>query len=143
MKQRFFIALSLLLSGVFGSLISKLFGSQGNDNVDVPLVVSSTGVRGVPDFLAAKYPIQENGDIHFQCDNGQQINKNSVNDFFCDCMDGSDEPGTSACPGTAFHCVNPGYRVIKIPSSRVDDGICDCCDGSDEGYIKSCSNTCK
>ena len=57
-----------------------------------------------------------------------------MNDDYCDCVDGTDEPGTSACPNSLFFCefqdefLNNNY----IPASKVNDGICDCCDGSDE-----------
>lgn len=107
------------------------------------MVPVEIGIRGVPEHLMSKYMIQSNGDVHFTCDNGAKIPKNSVNDNFCDCSDGSDEPGTSACPGMSFYCINQGYRAIKIPSSRIDDGVCDCCDGSDEGNVRTCTNTCK
>lgn len=76
-------------------------------------------------------------------DGSKKFTKAQLNDDFCDCPDGSDEPGTSACPSGKFYCKNAGHIPQFIYSSRVNDGICDCCDGSDEhdGKVK-CPNTC-
>ncbi|OWM69297.1 glucosidase 2 subunit beta-like [Punica granatum] len=76
-------------------------------------------------------------------DGSKKFTKAELNDDFCDCPDGTDEPGTSACPGAKFYCQNAGHVSTRIFSSRVNDGICDCCDGSDEydGKVK-CPNTC-
>lgn len=78
------------------------------------------------------------------CKDGSKIfPPERLNDDFCDCVDGTDEPGTSACPNGKFYCKNKGHTPLLIFSSRVNDGICDCCDGSDEydGRTK-CPNTC-
>ncbi|KAJ9063258.1 hypothetical protein DSO57_1001698 [Entomophthora muscae] len=83
----------------------------------------------------------------FACfnDSKSQYDFSVVNDDYCDCEDGSDEPGTSACSNMKFTCNNKGFKPAKILSSRVNDGVCDpeCCDGTDEydGKIK-CPDIC-
>lgn len=58
-----------------------------------------------------------------------EIEWRTVNNNYCDCPDGSDEPGTSACKNGKFYCETEKHF---INSDKVNDGICDCCDGSDE-----------
>ncbi|CAL8469590.1 g9131 [Coccomyxa elongata] len=78
----------------------------------------------------------------FPCLDGlKTIAYEHVNDNYCDCFDGSDEPGSSACVNGQFYCANKGYTPQHLNASMVDDTFCDCCDGSDE-QPGVCKNTC-
>ncbi|KAJ1723946.1 hypothetical protein LPJ53_001755 [Coemansia erecta] len=101
-------------------------------------------LRGVDPLLLDKYVADAQG--NFACLDGSTVIPFArVNDDYCDCADGSDEPGTSACNNGTFYCANEGHVAARISSSRVNDGICDpqCCDGSDEwdGAV-TCPNLC-
>lgn len=97
--------------------------------------------RGVP---LSKRQFYEEGKPFTCLDGSRQIPFDRVNDDYCDCQDGSDEPGTAACPNGSFHCTNAGFRPTFIPSSRINDGICDCCDTTDEyNSGAACQNTCR
>ena len=76
------------------------------------------------------------------CDGGYTAVPSSyINDDYCDCADGADEPRTSACSGVTalkrFACADGS----GVPASRVGDGVCDCCDGKDEAE-GTCEDTC-
>ncbi|CAF4581908.1 unnamed protein product [Rotaria sp. Silwood1] len=102
--------------------------------------IEQTVLRGVQTSLLSMYVPSK----PFTClDGSLTIPFEFVNDDYCDCQDGSDEPGTSACPNGQFFCENKGYFGTLIPSHFVGDGICDCCDGSDEYETTVvCNNTC-
>ena len=98
--------------------------------------------RGVPPADRGLYPAEDDGTTSWACLGKKKVIPAAyINDEFCDCSDGSDEPGSAACShfGTRFWCVNRGYRASNLHSSRVNDGICDCCDGSDEYLGGQCA----
>lgn len=117
--------------------------------VGILIVLSLAGsvecIKGVDPSIEHLYkPI----DGKFKCINSDvSIPYSAVNDNYCDCPDGTDEPGTSACSSfhykPQFYCHNKGYFPDKIHLSKVNDGICEeeCCDGTDEP-AGVCPDTC-
>lgn len=146
----------------FGSLVPLLqtfaaiayvvrgWGSSSSESGGAPQAVSQVPdnfyVLGInPRMSTYFYDSKTKG--KFSClDNSATVLWDSVNDNYCDCADGSDEPGTSACPTSTFFCRNDGgskWSEESFPSSHISDGVCDCCDGSDEpGRTPSCPNLC-
>ncbi|KAG8955039.1 hypothetical protein FRC03_011300 [Tulasnella sp. 419] len=94
---------------------------------------SASSIKGVDPSKANLY-VPSSSQTWKCLDGSKEIPWSAVNDDYCDCNDGSDEPGTSACPNGTFYCVNKGHIGVNIRSSRVGDGLCEpeCCDGSDE-----------
>lgn len=79
----------------------------------------------------------------FACDAGAvSLPDSHVNDDYCDCLDGSDEPNTGACTNQPFVCQCKPHLAKTVFASRVNDGVCDCCDGADEWRSAACPNTC-
>jgi protein kinase C substrate 80K-H len=114
------------MKGVFCVLVCVLVLAQS------VLGAATGGVRGVAPENQATYAVSlESGS--FSClDGSATLDAGAVNDDYCDCGDGSDEPGTSACNAGLFYCANKGFKPKQVFKSRVNDGLRDCCDGSDE-----------
>uniref|UniRef100_A0A0K8S4S1 Glucosidase II beta subunit N-terminal domain-containing protein n=1 Tax=Lygus hesperus TaxID=30085 RepID=A0A0K8S4S1_LYGHE len=92
--------------------------------------------RKIINLKRSRIVADSDGD-YFLCDDGIRISNSKLNDDYCDCDDGSDEPDTEACSGVSYFECHVRFTKFKIPSGWVNDGICDCCDGSDERDSKS------
>ncbi|CAK7905901.1 hypothetical protein CAAN3_08S03334 [[Candida] anglica] len=123
--------------------------------------LASIVITGVSSEIIGVHPSRQhlyeptivNGEQVWKClgDPSIVLDYSQINDDFCDCPDGSDEPGTNACPYSAdrepFYCENKGHISGYIDHFKLNDGVCDyeyCCDGSDEYANESlCPNKCK
>ena len=104
-------------------------------------VLAIDKLTGVQPHLITKYSPSKGEKRQWTClDGSKTLAWSAVNDDYCDCPDGSDEPGefldilpwnpsesltgTSACPNSTFYCKNEGHIGTTIRSSRVNDGLC-------------------
>lgn len=107
-------------------------------------------IMGVSPENQHLYDVSDDGTWRCLLDLSIVLQAHQINDNFCDCPDGSDEPGTNACEFTEdapqyFYCANEGYLPKYIENFKVNDGVCDydvCCDGSDEYLSGKCENRC-
>merc|ERR1711865_62636 len=103
--------------------------------------VALDAVRGAKSGDPRYTPLDGNTFLCHEGSSERTIPFSYVNDNYCDCADGSDEPGTSACEDNRFECRNKGSVSKSVWTSALGDGLCDCCDGSDEP-ANHCPNTC-
>jgi protein kinase C substrate 80K-H len=86
---------------------------------------TSGTMLSLPNLTNVEYGQYSPQNGNFTClDRSRTIPFSSINDNYCDCQDGSDEPGTSACAKGSFWCKNEGHIGGWVLSSRVGDGIC-------------------
>ncbi|XP_056637123.1 uncharacterized protein LOC130445499 [Diorhabda sublineata] len=129
-KVSFFVVPLVVASFIFILYQLSIFRQLSNEysirnNLKLKLL------RGIHEQQARFY--EPNREDKFTCIHSlETIDFKRVNDDYCDCLDGSDEPGTNACHNGIFYCRNQKRIPKSLHSSMVNDGICDCCDGSDE-----------
>ena len=111
-------------------------------SLSVPVPAQATEVKGVHPSSYPKY-VPTSSNLWSCLDGSRSIPWSAVNDDYCDCRDGSDEPGmtpcnrpirtystltlhlgTSACPNSSFFCPNIGHVGASISATRVNDGLC-------------------
>ena len=95
-------------------------------------------LRNVPNMTVEGEDILTalDGEVEFECDNGEIIDFYAVNDGWEDCEDGSDEPSDDDEDGSTdqvFECDNGD----SYPLDYVNDGTWHCENGEDEGEGES------
>ncbi|KAJ1979120.1 hypothetical protein H4R34_002944 [Dimargaris verticillata] len=118
--------------------------AQGSMPVDINRKPPSPTYGAAPEVASLYQPDAQR--TRFACFDGSKVlDFAQVNDNYCDCPDGSDEPGSSACRLGEFYCQNRGHISARLRASQVNDGVCEpeCCDGSDEyNGLVTCPNRC-
>ncbi|XP_031334274.1 glucosidase 2 subunit beta [Photinus pyralis] len=134
-KLHFFLKPIIILSVIF-IIYQLIMFIQLTKDVNKELPSPPNLVLGTHPLQSQFYTPQEG---QFSCiTSKEKISFDSLNDNYCDCLDGSDEPGTNACSNGQFFCTEQtdSFYPKLVPSTKVNDGICDCCDGSDEWLHK-------
>lgn len=144
------ICMSVALLGMFGfakimvfstetsekphpSLVDKMKQYHGNLGRASRHIVPKNKKQSSPSSLSSSsLSLSFQQESSFQCADGTT---GVLNDDYCDCPDGADEPHTAACSHLliqkeTFTCRDGSGAIIY--ASRVKDGVKDCSDGSDE-----------
>ncbi|KAJ1975982.1 hypothetical protein H4R35_002898 [Dimargaris xerosporica] len=130
--------------GLAALLVLGAHLTQGSTPIDINRKPPSPTYGAAPEVASLYLPDAQRA--HFACFDGSKVlDFAQVNDNYCDCPDGSDEPGSSACRLGEFYCHNRGHIPARLRASQVNDGVCEpeCCDGSDEyNGLVTCPNRC-
>lgn len=80
----------------------------------LPLAASGTVIRGLDPALASRY--QPDAEGQFSClDGKKRLPSNQINDGYCDCFDGSDEPGEERAVRALRRAVTGRTRPCSCP----------------------------
>lgn len=104
------IQLKYVLSGVcFVSVIFIIFQIKSIHELTNKAFICVPPIRGVHIKTTKFYLADKNN--KFTClVEKELIDFEKVNDDYCDCNDGTDEPSTDACPNGVFYCESDIYK---------------------------------